>query len=519
MLGLISIRQQQYQHAVRYLEQAMKANPNAVEAPINLGRLHGECLDHARAAEVLEKALAIDPRHPIANNNYGLVLSALGRYEEAVLHVKTATSVAPDYADAWHNQGNILSRLGRYGEALHAYDRAFRLDPASEETEGARLFAKLQVCDWSNFDAERTRLLDAVRNRRLAAPPLKMLTLSSDPGEQLQCAALFSSKRHPSSPQPSADKSGAGDGRIRVAYVSYDFRPHPMTYLIAGLIEAHDRTQFDVIGVSLHAEDPSDIGQRMKNAFAEFIDASKLSDQAIVRMMHERGIDIAIDLMGHTDGGRPSIFAMRAAPVQVAYLGYLGTTGADYIDYMIADEILVPDGARPYYREKMAYLPSYQANDRKRHISDKAMSRSDFGLPADAFVFCCFNNSYKISPATFGSWMNVLNDVDGAVLWLLADNDDVVRKPEARSCGARRRRRQDRLLEAGALRRIPGPIPARGSVRRHQPAQFGRNRERCVVGRLADADPDRRDLCGTGCGEPAHRDRSARADRTERGGL
>jgi predicted O-linked N-acetylglucosamine transferase (SPINDLY family) len=436
MLGVIAARTRAYADAIRYLTRALAANPQAVEVYINLGRIQAECQDYPGAIATLGKALAIDPRHPVANNNYGLVLSAVERHDDALLHIGRATSVAADYADAWHNQGNVLSKMRRFKDAFRAYDTAFRLDPQAEETEGARLFAKMQICDWSNFESERSRLVESIRDGKLSAPPLKMLALTSDPGEQLQCARLYDRRNPGPAPLPFVKKARTDD-RIRIAYVSHDFRPHPVAYLIAGLIEAHDRTRFDVIGVSLQPDDPSAIGQRLKGAFDRFVDVSKHDDATVVRLLRDLDVDIAVDLMGYTNGNRRNIFAMRAAPIQVSYLGYLGTLGADFIDYMIADRIVVPASHRPYYTEKIACLPSYQVNDRKRVSASGTLSRADVGLPADGMVFCCFNNNYKISPATYGSWMSILRQVDHAVLWLHADNDDVVRhlKAEASARG------------------------------------------------------------------------------------
>jgi protein O-GlcNAc transferase len=212
--------------------------------------------------------------------------------------------------------------------------------------------------------------------------------------------------------------------RIRIAYVSSDFRSHATSYLIAGMIESHSREKFDVTGIALQPEDPSEIGQRMKRAFGQFIDVSGRTDEETARLIRELEIDIAIDLNGHTRNGRAAIFAHRAAPLQVNYLGFPGTMGADYIDYLIADHTLIPTSSQPYYEEKIIYLPnSYQANDRTRPISSKVFTRADCKLPEDRFVFCCFNGAFKILPDVFDRWMRILSQVNGSVLWLLDDNE------------------------------------------------------------------------------------------------
>jgi predicted O-linked N-acetylglucosamine transferase (SPINDLY family) len=211
--------------------------------------------------------------------------------------------------------------------------------------------------------------------------------------------------------------------RIRVAYISSDFRTHSVSHLIAGLIEGHNKARFDTIGISLQPEESSGTGQRIKHAFGSFVDVSKMTDQKIAQLIHGREIDIAIDLNGFTRHARTNIFAGRPAPIQVNYLGYPGTMGAPYIDYIIADQIVVPTHQQDFYSEKIVYMPnSFQANDRERSISDKIFTRTELGLPPNGFVFCCFNTSYKINPDVFGIWMRILNQVSDSVLWLVADN-------------------------------------------------------------------------------------------------
>ena len=211
--------------------------------------------------------------------------------------------------------------------------------------------------------------------------------------------------------------------KVRIAYVSADFRQHAIAYLIVGLIEALDRDRFDVIGISLRSEDPSEIGQRIKRAFSKFIDVSRMSDQAVVRLMRELEVDIAIDLMGYIAGSRTNIFAQRAAPVQVNHIGFPGTMGAEYIDYVIADRIVIPLEDASFFSEKIVLMPdTYWATDRKLAIAQRTPTRSEVGLPNNAFVYCCFNNSYKITPAVFDCWMRILKQVDGSVLWLFEAN-------------------------------------------------------------------------------------------------
>ena len=213
--------------------------------------------------------------------------------------------------------------------------------------------------------------------------------------------------------------------KIKVAYLSSDFRLHPLSFLMAELFELHDRSQFEVIGVSFGPDDRSDMRSRLVAAFDQFIDVRTKSDQEVARLLNDLRIDIAVDLNGHTQGARSGILAFRPAPIQVSYLGFPGTTGADFIDYIIADAIVLPFDEQPYYTENIVHLPDcYQVNDRKRTIASRTPTREELGLPAQGFVFCCFNNNWKITPAVFDVWMRLLKAVEGSVLWLFRDNRD-----------------------------------------------------------------------------------------------
>ena len=250
-----------------------------------------------------------------------------------------------------------------------------------------------------------------------------MLAVTNSPELQRKAAEIYALARYPLNIALPKIAKRQRRNKIRIAYVSSDFRQHPVSYSIVGLIEALDRDRFDVIGISLGSEDPSELGQRMKRAFSKFIDVSRMSDQAVVQLMRELEVDIAIDLMGYTQGNRTNIFAQRAAPVQVSHIGFSGTMGAEYIDYVIADRIVIPVEDASFFSEKIVLMPdTYLATDRKLAIAQRTPTRTEVGLPNNAFVFCCFNNNYKITPEVFDCWMRILKQVDGSVLWLFEDN-------------------------------------------------------------------------------------------------
>jgi predicted O-linked N-acetylglucosamine transferase (SPINDLY family) len=279
------------------------------------------------------------------------------------------------------------------------------------------------VCAWDDFDAHCSAIIDAIRNGKHVAHPFDFLNLSSAPADQLQCAKLYCADRFPPSGQPVRQGGRAIHRRIRLAYISADFRDHAVSYLLAGVFERHDRSRFETIAVSLYSGLHSEMQVRLRTAFDRFIDASRRSDRDVHQLLLELDVDIAVDLTGFTAGGRSKIFAHRAAPVQVNYLGYPGTTGANFIDYIIADRYAIPEDQQRHYSEKVAYLPdSFQANDSTRQMVPRSVSRAEFGLPETGFVFCSFNNNYKITPTVFNIWLNLLRDVKGSVLWLYASN-------------------------------------------------------------------------------------------------
>src|SRR5262249_6533146 len=249
------------------------------------------------------------------------------------------------------------------------------------------------------------------------------LAVTNSPELQRKAAEIYALARYPLNNALPKIAKRQRRNKVRVAYVSADFRQHPMSYLIVGLIEALDRERFDVIGISLRSEDPSEIGQRMKQAFSKFIDVSRMSDQAVVQLMRELEVDIAIDLMGYIRGSRTNIFAQRAAPVQVSHIGFPGTMGAEYIDYIIADRTVIPTKDASFFSEKIVLMPdTYLPTDRKLAIAQRTPTHAEVGLPNNAFIFCCFNNAYKITPDVFDCWIRILKRVDDSVLWLFEAN-------------------------------------------------------------------------------------------------
>jgi protein O-GlcNAc transferase len=376
-------------------------------------------MDDALAA--YDEALGRDPDLAEAHLGRGNVFGELKRDGEALAAYDRAIALRSDFAEAWLGRGNLLRETRRFVEALAAYDKALQLKPQLPGVEGARLKAKMQVCDWANFDAERARLIASLRQGRIVQP-FDLLSVSASASEQYACARLFSERNWPGAGRDEARRPRPAHDRIRLAYLSADFRQHPMSFLMAEIFERHDRSRFDVTAIAIGPDDGSDMRRRLQAAFAHFIDARSLTDEQIAKLIEESETDILVDLMGYTKGARTGVVARRPAPVQVNYLGFPGTMGTRHIDYVIADRVVIPEQQRGFFSEKIACLPfTYYPNGREPH-GGKAVARADVGLPNDAFVFFCFNNSFKILPDVFDIWMRILGQVGGSVLWLLEDH-------------------------------------------------------------------------------------------------
>jgi predicted O-linked N-acetylglucosamine transferase (SPINDLY family) len=436
-----------FDEALASYDKALAVKPDYVEALNNRGNALKELKRFDEALASYDKALALKPDYAEALNNRGNALHGLKRFDEALASYDKALELKPDYAEAFYNRANALLELKRLDEALASYDRAIILKPDLAEVEGLRLYTKMRLCDWSNLDNECAHLISAVKSGHLNTPPFPLLAIPLSSNDQHKYAKLWIASKCPPSEKSIWQGERYNHDRIRVAYLSADFRQHPVSSLIVGVFECHDRSRFDVTAISFGPDDNSEMRERLKASFEHFIDASTYSDSQIANLVKEREIDILIDLMGFTADSRTSIFAWRPAPIQVNYLGYPGTMGAQYIDYIIADRIMIRENQHEFYSEKIVFLPnSFQPTDRKRRLADKIFTRAEVGLPLEGFVFCCFNTNYKITPDVYDIWMRILKQVDGSVLWLFAESPTVASR--LKSEAATRRVNAERLIFA-----------------------------------------------------------------------
>jgi len=422
-LGLAFKELGRLEEAIESYRQALRIAPNDSEAHSNLGMIYRAQGRHEEAIACLQRALAIEPGHFVALLHLGAACQERGRLEEAVGHFRRAIALEPGSASAHHNLGIALQGLARHDEAIACFRDALRIEPEHKYTRGALVWSRLLACVWDGIEPEIAELRAGVRKGKSVTEPFTFIAVSEDLGEQRLCATRYYEDRVRS------DRARLWRGeryrheKIRVAYLSGDFRAHAVAYCIAELLEVHDRSRFEVIGASFGEDDGSAIRARLVGSFDRVVDLRAVGDLDAAKVLRDAEVDIVVDLMGYTGQSRPGILAHRPSPIQVGYLGYPGTAGGDLLDYVLADRFLVPEGEQEFFSERIAYLPdAYQANDSKREIAERPPTRAEVGLPEHGFVYCCFNNSYKVQPRVFDIWMRLLAAVPGSVLWMLEDS-------------------------------------------------------------------------------------------------
>ena len=420
--GLSTLNLGLYENAITHFDKTLSLKPDYAKAWSNLGITLKELKRYDEAIAHYDKALSLKPDYVEGWYNLGIALHDLKRYDEAIAHYDKALSLKPDFAKAWSNKGVTLHEFKRFDEAIAHYDKALSLKPDIDWTFGELLNTKMKICSWSDLANSLSSISTKVKANEKVVSPFTLLSLNDDALLHKKSSEIYIQSRYPFNPILEAIPKRPQSQKIRVGYFSADFRNHAVSLLTAELYELHDKNKFEIVAFSFGTDDESLIRLRISRAFNEFIDVSSMSDLEIAQLARELGIDIAVDLGGFTADSRTGIFSYRAAPVQVSYIGYLGTMGAEYYDYLFADKTIIPENLQKFYSEKIVYLASYQANDRKRIISDREFTREELGLPEAGFVFCCFNGNYKMLPSTFDGWMRILNAVEGSVLFLYADN-------------------------------------------------------------------------------------------------
>ncbi len=419
--GLTLFHLRRYDDAVASYDRAIAIRSDQAATHLFRGNALKELNRLPEAVASYELAISTYPQYAEAYTNRGIVLTGLGRMEEALASYDRALEIKPGAAETHFNRGFLLRIMQRFVEASAAYKVAAALAPQLDCLPGARLEAGLQACDWSEFDALVAQITEGVLGDRVVSHPATLLAAIDSPSLQLRAAQIW--VRHCCAPDATLGPHTArrSSGKIRVGYFSADFREHPLSRLLADLIETHDRARFEVLGFAFGPRVDDEMRRRLERGFDRLIDIHERSDRDAAALARQLDVDIAVDLGGYTYDSRSGIFALRAAPLQINYLGYPGTLGAGYIDYIIGDHTVVTPESEPFFSEKIIYLPDcFQVNDRARRIADRTFTRAELKLPATGCVFCCFNTSYKIQPETFASWMRILQRAPTAVLLLVS---------------------------------------------------------------------------------------------------
>ena len=427
-----------YYASIKSYEKALSINPYNEQIHHELGNVFQDSGQSYASIESYEKALSINPDNDETHNALGNVLRLVDQGKKALKSYEKAISINPKNAGAYFNLGNLLLDSKQFDKAVVNYEYALNLLPGIDCNFGNLFHTKMHLCNWGDFSKNLKELVKKINHNEKTISPFSLSALVDDAKIQLKNAEIFAKEIFQKNNTLSKINNYSNHTKIRIGYFSGDFREHPVSYLSAELYKLHDRNQFEIYAFSFGPDTQDEMNLRIKAGVDNFYDVHKMSYKEIALLSRSLEIDIAIDLGGYTANHRIEIFAMSAAPIQINYLGYPGTMGANFHDYIVADETLIPEDQKSNYSENIIYLPNcYMPQDRTRQISDKLITRQDYNLPEDSFVFCCFNNSFKITPKEFDIWMRLLSKIDGSVLWLTKPNksSEVNLKTEAKKRG------------------------------------------------------------------------------------
>ncbi len=420
-LGLIEMNTGNLQEALELCTRGIKGSPRFAQLHYLAGAVWQALGNKEEALRWYDVALEIDPESPEVLLNSGALLRSMFRHKDALERFNKILTIDPNHVAALGNCGIMLTEFKQSEKAIVMFEQLIRIKPDFDYAQGLLIYERMHICDWTDHDALRTEVLEGVRAGKRVCKSLAFMSLSDEARDHQTAAQTFAAHHNPPRTAHLWNGERYRHKRIRLAYVSPDFREHPVGHLMAGVFELHDKSRFETIAISLGIDDNSRLRARMLKAFDQFIDARDMNPGQIAKLMRDMEIDIAVDLGGYTSDTRADIFSYRPAPVQVNYLGYPGTMGVDYFDYIISDKHIIPPEHQQFYNERVAYMPdTYLPTDNSVQISAHTPSRSECGLPETGIVFCSFSHDYKISPHVFNVWMRLLNQVPGSVLWLMA---------------------------------------------------------------------------------------------------
>ena len=424
-LGNLFKETKQFEEAIKNYDLAINLNPKLAEVYNNKGNALKEIRKFEEAIKNYDLAINLNPKLAEVYNNKGNALKEIRKFEEAIKNYDLAINLNPNFAEAYFNTATALQDIKNFEKAVLYFEKALLLDKEIPFCKGYLLHAKMLCCNWSGLNELYKEIYNDVEKNRYSATPFGYQAICDDESNLQKCAQLYSSKRFPEIKNNLFSKKVSKNKKIKIGYLCGEFREQATSILMTEVWEKHNKEDFEIIAFDSGWDDKSLRRNRIINAFDKFIDISKVSDLDVAKIIYKEQIDILINLNGFFGTGRPVVFSYRPAGIQINYLGFPGTIGSKYIDYILCDQTVVPLESKKFYNEKIIYLPdSYQANDTKRNISDKKFLRKELSLPNESFVFCCFNNNYKITPNMFDVWARLLKKIDNSVLWLIEGNSE-----------------------------------------------------------------------------------------------
>ena len=418
--GIIFAEEGKYQNAIEDYDKALSLKQDYFDANLNKAVALKNISEFNESIKHLEICIKLKPNDPRIYNNLGNLCKNLKKYNSAKKYYSEALRLNKNFAEAYNNRGELLQlHFDEFEKAVQDFDKAIKINKDLHYIKGKKLHAKMSLHDWGSYDEELKIIKDEIKNKKKTIYPFTHMSLIDDPGQQKNITELYLENNRFI---PSKQIIKLTNNKIIIGYFSAEFHNHAVMHLMLDVFKNHNKSEFKIYGFSI-GPTKDEWTEKVKGYFDEFIDVSDMSDTEIKSLSEKLKLDIAINLTGHTFNARNSIFFKQMAPKQVNYLGYPGTMGSKFYDYIIADKIVIPEENRKYFSEEVIYLPNcYQANQKKIEISCKNSNKKDFGLPEDRFIFGCFNNSYKITPLIFKSWMNILKRCENSILWLLQDN-------------------------------------------------------------------------------------------------
>ena len=422
-LGSYYLSHEQFSDAIISLSKSLQKGGFFFEVIHDLATAHARSGNLKAALEYYSQCLSFNNNSYLLFFNVASVCSELKFYPEALSHYDRAIELKSDYAEAWMNKGVALYELKQYSNAIKCYEKTLEINPNSDYLVGDLFHTKMMICDWLNFDFQINQLVNKLNKYEKIARPFSLFGLIDSPSLQQISSEIYANDLLKINKSVVFKKNLSTSKKIKIGYFSSDFYNHATSYLMVELFEKHNREKFEIIGFSFGPNINDQMNKRVSSAMDKFHMVNNLSDMEIAKLSRDNGIDIAIDLKGFTKNARPNIFSNKCAPIQINYLGFPGTLGSNIYDYIISDSFIIPPHNLKFYSEKIIFLPHcYQVNDSKKFIPSIKLSKVDFGLPDNKFIFCSFNNNFKITPEIFNAWMHILKAVNNSVLWLFEEN-------------------------------------------------------------------------------------------------